>query len=203
VSSGQKVFDIIATFDTLAEKDIILTLVSELNKKQGAHLANDINFDRGGTRQEANVSQKTIVIVGLSYANYLATALATHGYRVAVVELRNWRPNTMTIAEELTDLEARLTVTTNLVAIIYWCFDNATYYSITDDSVLLVVRDVIVHIHRNLIIAPSKMFTKAVKVCIPLFNIGTQAKKLVLSPLPHDYWQRRCCGDTDQLVNLE
>jgi hypothetical protein len=31
-------------------------------------------------------------------------------------------------------------------------------------------------------IASSEMFSKAVKVCIPLFSIYTQAKKIALSP---------------------
>jgi hypothetical protein len=110
----------------------------------------------------------------------------------------------MTVAEALTDLEAKLAVSTNIVAIVFWCLDNATYYSITEDSILPAVRDVSghYHIHGNLMIAPSEMFTKAVKVCIPLFSIATHAKKLVLSPLPR-YWHHRCCGDEDHVANLE
>jgi hypothetical protein len=204
VSTGLKIFDSISPFDTIAEQEIITALVTELNSKQGAHLATEIDFDRGGTRPAAIVGQKTVIIVGSSHSNYLATAMAAQGYKAVTVDLKNWRPNTSTVAETLTDLEAKIAINNNVVAIIYWCLDNATYYSVTEDSILPAVRDVSghYHIHGNLIIAPSEMFSKSVKVCIPLFNINSNAKKIVLSPLPR-YWQRRCCGDTDHVANLE
>jgi hypothetical protein len=46
------------------------------------------------------------------------------------------------------------------------------------------------------------MFTRAVKICLPLFSCPTSAKRIVLSPLPR-YWRARCCSDKDHVANLE
>jgi hypothetical protein len=204
VSGGFSVPEVVPPFDTKAEEEIIYSLITELNSKQGAHLAEVIDFSRGGTRLSVATSQKTVIIVGSSHANYLATSLSALGYRAVTVELRNWRPNTMTVGEALADLQAKIAAADNLVAIVYWCFDNATYYSSIEDSILPAVRDVSghYHIHGSLMIAPSEMFSKSVKVCIPLFSVSSQAKKIALSPLPR-YWHHRCCGDTDHVANLE
>jgi hypothetical protein len=46
------------------------------------------------------------------------------------------------------------------------------------------------------------MFTKSIRTCLPLFSCTTDAKKVVLSPLPR-YWMIRCCSDTDHCSNIE
>jgi hypothetical protein len=198
-----EMFNKINPFDTGAEQLIIDALISELNEKLGADLATAINYDRGGRHMTPD-DDKTIIVVGNSHANYLATALAAEGYVVPVVETRIWRPNTMTVEEARVDLEAKIAASSNLVCIIYWCLDSAAYYSITDDSILPAVRDVSgkFHIHGSLIVAPSEMFNKSVKVCTPLFNIATSARKLLFSPLPR-YWRQLCCSDTDHVSNLD
>jgi hypothetical protein len=48
------------------------------------------------------------------------------------------------------------------------------------------------HVDGALIIAPADMFTKSIKVYLPLLICATEAKKLVLSPIPR-YWLHRCC----------
>jgi hypothetical protein len=110
----------------------------------------------------------------------------------------------MTVEEARADLEAKVAASSNLVCIIFWCLDSAAYYSITDDSILPAVRDVSgkFHIHGLLIVAPSGMFNKSVKVCTPVFNIPTTAKKLLFSPLPC-YWHQRCCSNAVHVSNLD
>jgi hypothetical protein len=128
--------------------------------------------------------EKAVIIVGSSHANYLATSLATAGFKAIVVEMRPWRPNSMTVEEARSELAQKIQNTPNLVAIIFWCLDSAAFYLQTEDSILPPVRDVSgqFHIHGSLITAPSEMFSKSIKQCIPLFNISTTAKKIILSP---------------------
>jgi hypothetical protein len=194
-------FNKIHPFNQGTEKLIIEVLITELNEKHSADLATEINFSRGG--QEAPPDEeRAILIVGNSHASFLATAFTALGYKTAVVEMRPWRPNAMTVRETKSELESRLAATRNVIAVIFWCLDNAAYYSITEDSILPVVRDVSgrYHIHGSLIIAPSKMNSKSVKACTPLFSIATSAKKILLSPLPR-YWHARCCDDDDHVVH--
>jgi hypothetical protein len=198
-----QLYSSIRAFDLGAEKLVIDAMIADLNKKHGANLSTQVALDRcEATQQEAD-SSKAVVIVGLSHANYLATELAAHGYKAITVETKSWRPNSSTVAEAVAELQQKLVTTPNVLAVIYWCLDSAAYYAITDDSVLPPVRDISghYHIHGALITAPTEMFTKTVKTCLPLFTIETSAKKLVLSPLPR-YLQKRCCSDTDHVSNL-
>jgi hypothetical protein len=107
------------------------------------------------------------------------------------------------VAEVVAELESKISSTTNLLAVVFWCLDSAAFYSFTDDSILPPVRDIsgLYHIHGALITAPSEMFAKSIKTCIPLFNTSTSAKKLILLPFPR-YLQKRCCTDTDHVSNL-
>jgi hypothetical protein len=199
-----EIFDKIAAFDIEAEKMIISQLVTELNENHGADLATDVIFDRGSRPSLTDDGEKAVIIVGSSHANYLATSLATAGFKAIVVEMRPWRPNLMTVEEARSELALKVLNTPNLVAIIFWCLDSAAFYSQTEDSILPPVRDVSgqFHIHGSLITAPSEMFGKSVKQCIPLFNISSAAKKIILSPLPR-YWQSRCCDDDEHVANID
>jgi hypothetical protein len=172
-------------------------------KQYGTNLATDISYDRGSVAEPPD-AEPTVILVGNSNANYLATALAAAGYQAAVVEMRPWWPNSITVNETKLELEAKLASTRNIQAVIFWCLDHAAFYSITDDSILPAVRDTsgAYHIHGSLITAPTEMFSKSVKACSPLFGINTQAKKLVLSPLPR-YWHSCCCAETDHVANLD
>jgi hypothetical protein len=190
-------------FDLGDEKLIIDSLVAELNKKQGANLATEITYSRGDAGIQSADSGKAVIIVGISHANYLATELAAYGFKAIVVETKSWRPNSSTVAEAVSELEQKLATTSNVLAVIFWCLDSAAYYAITEDSILPPVRDIsgLYHIHGALITAPTEMFVKSIKTCLPLFNIATASKKLVLSPFPR-YWRNRCCTDTDHVSNL-
>jgi hypothetical protein len=78
----------------------------------------------------------------------------------------------------------------NMVAMIYLCLDGTAFYSMTDDSIIPARRIAGTdnyHIDGALVIAPSDVFTKSIKMNIPLFSVPTDAKKIVLSPLPR-YW---------------
>jgi hypothetical protein len=178
-------------------------LITELNEKHSADLATEINFSRGGP-EVPHTDEPAILIVGNSHTSFLATAFAALGYKTVVIEMRPWWPNSMTVNKTKSELESKLAATRNVVAIVFWCLDNAAYYSITEDSILPAVRDVSGkhHIHGSLIISPSEMFSKSVKACAPLFSTATSAKKILLSPLPR-YWHARCCDDEDHVANLD
>jgi hypothetical protein len=207
VVSGPRLmlYNQIKAFDTFTEKLIIEALVAELNNKHGTDLATNLDFSRSA--ESATVDPEAdpaVILVGNSHANYLATALAAAGYKSVVVEMRPWRPNSVTVKETKLELDVKLASTPNVVAVIFWCLDHAAFYSITEDSILPAVRDTggHYHIHGALITAPSEMFTGSVKACSPLFSTPTTAKKILLSPLPR-YWQNRCCEDTDHVSNLD
>jgi hypothetical protein len=110
----------------------------------------------------------------------------------------------MTVEEMRLELEAKMAAKRNVQALIFWCLDNAAYYSVSEDSILLAVRDISgkYHIHGALITAPAEMFSRSVKACKPLLRLPTTAKKIVLSPLPW-YWHARCCSEADHVSNLD
>jgi hypothetical protein len=205
VVSGFKmeIFGAITPFDIEDEKFIISQLVTELNSTYNTDLAADIDFDCVVTAADTD-AQPAVIIVGNSQANCLATAMAGLGFKATVVETRPWRPNSMTVDEAKIELAEKIRSTPTLTSIIFWCLDIAAYYSHTEDSILPAVRDVSgkFHIHGSLIVAPSEMFSKSVKQCIPLFTIPMAAKKIVLSPLPR-YWHNRCCDDVDHVANID
>jgi hypothetical protein len=64
--------------------------------------------------------------------------------------------------------------------------------------------DGVYHIDGDLILAPTDMFVRAIKIGIPLFSCQSSLsiKKIMLSPLPR-YWMKRCCEDRDHVANLE
>jgi hypothetical protein len=200
-----KIFKEVKAFDIEAEKMIIDALVAELNSKYGANLSTNICYARGDADEAAAAdAEPAVILVGGSHASYLATALAECGYKAAVVEMRPWRPNSMTVEETRLELEAKMATMKNVQAIIYWCLDNAAYYSVSEDSILPAVRDISgkYHIHGSLITAPAEMFSRSVKACTPLLRLPTTAKKIVLSPLPR-YWRTRCCSEDDHVSNLD
>jgi hypothetical protein len=152
-----QIFEKVKNFDLEDEKIIIEALVAELNLKHGTDLATDLALDRGINTDPLDISaDSTVILVGNSNASYLATALAAHGHKTVVIDMRPWRPNAMTVNETKVELDAKLASTRNVVAIIFWCLDTAAFYSITDDSILPAVRDISgnYHIHGALITAP-------------------------------------------------
>jgi hypothetical protein len=108
---------------------IVEAIVAELNLKHGADLASEIDFSRGGdTAQSSSTADPAIVVVGNSHASYLATALAALGYKSSVIEMRPWRPNTITVNETKLELESKLACTPNFVAIIHILVSDILFF---------------------------------------------------------------------------
>jgi hypothetical protein len=140
---------------------IIESLVAEANSKFAANLSTTVIFDREAEQalSDNNETVKTIIMVGSSHANYLATALVASGYNTLDVETKHRQPNTCTVAEVLPLLEAKK----NLLAILHWFLDSAAYYTIAEDSILPLCRDSgHIHAHGELITNPTDMLVKSV-----------------------------------------
>jgi hypothetical protein len=104
-------------------------------KQYGTNLATDISYDRGSVAEPPD-AEPTVILVGNSNANYLATALAAAGYQAAVVEMRPWWPNSMTVNETKLELEAKLASTRNIQAVISgaWTMPPSTLLQTTASS---------------------------------------------------------------------
>jgi hypothetical protein len=110
----------------------------------------------------------------------------------------------VTEAEE--QLRTLLSTDTSVAAVVFFCLDAAAYYACFEDSVIPARQgnDGVYHINGDLILAPTDMFVRAIKICMPLFSCQStpSIRKIVLSPLPR-YWMKRCCEDSDHWANLE
>jgi hypothetical protein len=204
-SCWDSVFTEIKPFDSAAEKLIVDALVTEANKNFSLHLATKIDFNRKSpcTDDQPTAGCKTIIVVGASHASNLCKQLIKHGFNAVAIEMKCWRPNSSTVEETLTALQKALTDNSNITAIIYFCLDSAAFYGLYEDSILPArPYNGVYHIEGAMVLAPSEMFTKSIRTCLPLFSCNTDAKKVVLSPLPR-YWMKRCCTDTDHCSNLE
>jgi hypothetical protein len=118
--------------------------------------------------------------------------------------MRSWRPNPGTVTEAEEALKAALASCNTVSAIIFFCLDAAAFYACYEDSVVPARQglDGVYHIDGDLMLAPDEMFSRSIKICIPLFSVQTEAKKIILSPLPR-YWMKRCCSDKEHVSNLE
>jgi hypothetical protein len=197
------IFESVLPLSSGSEQQIIDSLIAEINKNFSCNLATEIDFLRSVNNPPPGKS--TVVVVGASHGRHLAQALET-SFDVRTVEMKGWRPNPATVTEAEEQLQAILTSTSNIAAVIYICLDAAAYYACFEDSVIPARQgnDGVYHIDGDLILAPTDMFVRAIKVCIPLFSCHSHPniKKIVLSPLPR-YWTQRCCEDRDHVANLE
>jgi hypothetical protein len=127
-------------------------------------------------------------VVSASHTSNLCKQLANHGYNTVAVEMKCWRPNSSTVDEALAALQEALLNNSNIIAIIYFCLDSAAFYALYEDSIIPARPfNGIYHIEGAMALAPSEMFTKSIRTCLPLFSCTSDAKKVVLSPLPR-YW---------------
>jgi hypothetical protein len=189
VSSGwQNIHTEISPFDAEAEKLILESLIFDISSKFTIQLRPELCFDRQSMPTDTVANYKPCyIIVGASHAHNLAAQLELAVYTTRVVSTRSWRPNTQTVAESLADLQAALAEHANIAAIIYFCLDTSAFYVITEDSIIPIAKDGKgdYHVFGSLVTAPSDMFSKSLKTCLPLFTAANASTKIVLSPLPN------------------
>jgi hypothetical protein len=161
-------------------------------------------FEHESSAAATGDSTSTVILVGASHANNLALSLGKH-FNIATVEMKSWRPNPGTVTDAEESLKRALNSYTDIAAVIYFCLDSAAYCACFEDSVVPARQglDGVYHIDGDLMLAPQDMFTRSIKICLPLFSVQTAAKKIVLSPPLPRYWMERCCEDKEHVANLE
>jgi hypothetical protein len=205
VSSGwDNIHQKISAFSADDEKQIIDSLVSEIQTKLAISIPKEICYDRLAMASAIDGNaQESVVLVGASHARKLGLSLEALDLCVKIVETPSWKPNSLIVSTALAQLEEVLKSTPRVIAVIFTCLDGAAFYAMTEDSVIPISRDSggVYHVYGQLVGAPHDMFSSSVKTCLPLFSCMPAVRKLILSPLPR-YWQHRCCSDDEHVSNL-
>jgi hypothetical protein len=191
----------VAPLDLGRTMTLVRAFIAEMNASFPLNLALDFRME-GGKVAAAPPSQ--LIVIGASLAQRTANSLQAAGMEVKKITMPSWRPTPGTVAtacEELTDAIKQMPS----AAVVFQLFDSAAYYAGCEDgSIIPMRRDPggRFHVDGELVMATGDLFTRTLKICLPLFKACAGANKIVLSPLPR-YWQGRCCADKEHVANLE
>jgi hypothetical protein len=199
----------VAPLDAVAEKDILETLISELNNNYSLNLDRDIMLARNPAQAEVVApTVPTIVVIGHSNAARLAALLTEAGANVHHITVPSWQPNatsTATACEELRKIEF---VDKSSSIIVFYNLDSSAYRAATldgDNPQLVPARQLngggSYHLEGELVITPKEIFQKILKVCLPLLQLHPDVQKLILSPSPR-YWLTKCCEEPSHIPNF-
>jgi hypothetical protein len=199
----------VAPLDAAAEKDIIETLISELNSTYSLNLDLDINLTRSTAQVEVTAPvTPTAIIIGHSNAARLALLLSEAGATTHHITVPSWQPNAGTIATACEELSKIEFADKSSSIIILYNLDSSAYRAATmdgDNPQLVPARQLNggggYHLDGELVITPKEIFQKILKVCVPLLQLHPEVQKLVLSPSPR-YWLTKCCEEPGHIPNF-
>ena len=187
----------------MKEREIITTLIGELNARLSLDLGVEVSFQRQVAAPAAR--PETIVVIGASHASRLATALEAAGATVVRVCEPGWRVTKTKVVNMVEKLKAELDAAGEDCTVVYQMLDNNYYFARTEEGGLVPIckrqLDNSYHVDGELAFAPKEIQYSTFCTARPLFELAGSRRKVVVTPIPR-YLKRGCCGDADHVSNI-
>jgi hypothetical protein len=192
----------VAPISASQEKDILDSLMGDLNENFCFELCTNVTVSRDGSLPKQTSRMRKIVLIGASLASRLADALDELGEDTVLIKMPSWMPNAQTISTAMVELE-KLTLDNPDDLIIFYNLDCAAFYARDAQGSLIPSRRYEEHYHIDgeLVVAPKELFIRTLRVCAPLLHLHSSVKKLIFSPTPR-YWLSTCCSDEEHVANF-
>jgi hypothetical protein len=187
------------------EAELLLELISELNKKFFLDLSDDIQVaDKSWADylgQSSENSVKKFILVGCSHVARLALALEEEGHEVSVVTLEGGQLTEEAAENAAIQLEELVQEADPLTTVVYFVYDNNVYKAKKENGdigpTVKLRGSNKYHVVGELCIVGRDEFNKSV----PILRAGGNLNKIVLSPLVR-YAQGPCCDAQGHCTNF-
>ena len=193
----------VAAMTTSMEEKLVDVMFLELKEKFGIHLS-EANVDRAlrERRQPPGPRKKSLVIVGASNAERLATELADNGHTIFQVKTTSW----VVTAETVEVLESHVSRAVNKNkpdAVIFMMLDSTLYMGRTTDGTTMRAKrgaDGVYHIKGELILATKDIQLNIFTAIKPVLMAAGCKPLILVTPLPR-YSLGPCCKDSNHIMN--
>ena len=185
------------------EKEIVSTLIRELNARLASNLDPDVSYERTAI-SPCNKPEK-FVVVGASHAGRTADALVRTGAIVFKVVVPGWRIMKQTVAKMSDDLKLVLEEAGEDCTVVFQLFDANYYLAKSDEGGLLPIRKLVTgdyHVEGELSFAPKELQYSIFCTAKPLLEVAGGRRLILLTPLPR-YLLSSCCSNPDHVSNMK
>jgi hypothetical protein len=188
--------------DCNTEKNIILSIISELRVKMALDLDSNPAFERGLVLQVKAKMTVDYLVVGSSNAARLARALDGMGYSTCLVSKPGWRIDRGSV-EQLTKM-VKNTISDQVPGtVILQLLDNSTFYAKAQDGSWLPPAadgNGRYHMPGEIRVAGRDTQVDHLRALHPLFKILKQHKILMVTPMQR-YIVGSCCNNSSHGTN--
>ena len=198
---------VLVPVDESLERDVLTTLLKELNSKFNSKL--DLNFTTSrdtntiSDLEDTPLVHENFIAIGSSHLTRTVTAMRAQGETVNSLASPHWKLNDENVESSATAL-AEIIKTNTTATIIYQLFDSCVFFSSSSPGEQATPKrgeDGKFHVEGELVLADWHAFRKIFYVSIPLLRAGGNNKKIILSPLPR-YSTAKCCPDIRHITNF-
>ena len=195
------------SLDEPLERDIMESLISELNSKFNTRL--DPNFSTSRDIQEAleddppSEAKEDIIAIGSSHLTRTVLSMTKFGDTINCMASPTWRLTEENVKSFALALEEAVKANPG-ATIIYQLFDSSIFFASSAPGELALPKpgeDGCFHVVGDLVLADWSAFRKIFYVSIPLLRAGGNNRKILLSPLPR-YSTAKCCQNEEHITNF-
>ena len=195
------------TLDEPLERDIMESLISELNSKFNSGL--DPNFSTSRDSPDALEdgppleAKDDIIAIGSSHLTRTVLSMKKFGDTINCMASPSWRLTEDNVKSSALALEDAVKANPG-ATIIYQLFDSFIFFSSSAPGELALPKrgeDGCFHVAGDLVLADWSAFRKIFYVSIPLLRAGGNNRKILLSPLPR-YSTAKCCQNEEHITNF-
>ncbi len=190
----------VAPLSEKGEKEILDSLVRELQVNFGAKISNNLAMDRSAAGLGKSLKY---IIIGGSNGDRLGDVLMKMGREVTKVTSPGWRPNKAGVTAVAEKLE-KIVKMDQSTLVIFFGLDNGMYYEADEDGERsLPGKDKVgkYHIVGKVEVASRKQAKMLMENCDPIWELIAEYRKAILSPIVR-YFRCSCCEDSSHCVNV-
>ena len=184
------------------EKEIVVTLIGELNTRMALNLDHEVSFVRDPPIPKAKPD--IYVVVGASHAARTAAALEAGGAEVVKLTQPGWRVTRPKAAEMAAKLREVLESVDPTCTVVFQIFDSNFYLARTEEGGLVPICKRIngaYHVDGDLAFAPKELQFTIFGDAKPLLEAANGRSVVLVSPIPR-YLLKSCCLDSSHAGNI-
>ena len=183
------------------EKEIVVTLIGELNSRMALNLDPEVSFVREPPVPQ--VKPDIYIVVGASHAARTAAALEAGGAEVVRLTQPGWRVTRPKVAEMAARLREVLEKADPDCIVVFEMFDSNFYLVRTEEGGLVPICKRIngdYHVDGDLAFAPKELQFTIFGDAKPLLEAASGRRAVLISPIPR-YLLKSCCLDASHAGN--
>ena len=184
------------------EKEIVVTLIGELNSRMALNLDPEVSFVRDPPvpKEKPDI----YIVIGASHAARTAAALEAGGAEVVKLTQPGWRVTRPKAAEMAGRLREALEKVDPNCIVVFQIFDSNFYLARTEEGGLVPICKRIngdYHVDGDLAFAPKELKFTIFGDAKPLLEAANGRRVVLVSPIPR-YLLKSCCLDPSHAGNI-